>query len=73
MRYCYAYPNRDQTQTEWIDIRSILRSLSQFYKIQIGGWLRKVLHVVKARIIWKWELNIAVICPSIRVRTSISR
>ena len=72
MIYCYTYQNRYQTQTERIDIRSILRSLSQFYIIQIGRWLKKVLHVVKARTIRKRELSIVVICPSVSARTSIS-
>ena len=34
-----------------------LESLSQFYKIQTGGWPSEVLHEIKRRTIRKWELN----------------
>ena len=40
-------------------LSKILRSSSQFYEIQAGGWQREVLHVAKTKTIRRWELNIS--------------
>ena len=40
-------------------LSEILRSSSQFYEIQAGGWQREVLPVAKTKIIRRWELNIS--------------
>ena len=71
MRRCFIYRNREpdtdwmnrcQTVKAWVCFRrllpKILGSLGQFYEIQIGGWPREVLHVVKTRTIRKLDLNI---------------
>ena len=39
-------------------LSEILRSSSQFYEIQAGGWQREVLPVAKTKTIRRWELNI---------------
>ena len=38
-------------------LSKFLRSSSQFYQIQVGGWPGEVLHVTKTKTVRKWELN----------------
>ena len=38
-------------------LSKILRSPSQFYEIQSGGWPREVLHVTKTKTVRKWKSN----------------
>ena len=38
-------------------LSNFLRSSSQFYEIQVGGWPGEVLHVTNTKTVRKWELN----------------